>query len=336
MIFLPETEEIIISGGDGKIKKLIRKTDGNDILQVEHTMINEATLPGQINSMSLTSDKKEIVCVSTTGKIFRVLIPNLDYILHSTSHSSSINDIAFNEYGKINDICYTVDDHGNLFEYDLNDFNVLGIIPANDDENANSVNIPKATSVYIGDDESIYIGYSNGNLKNFSKDLSLKLFDIPKHKGNINCIYVDGNYILTGGEDGIIRVWTRRTHELIIQVPAHHSNVRCLFADINSPNLIYSCGDDRELVCFDLKLQKRQNNQSINNGYLTGISQKIDKEYEIISCGINCNLYVWDFCKTQPIREINLNENMMAVKISHNGKFFDLGSSSRNLDFFFT
>ena len=67
-------------------------------------------------------------------------------------------------------------------------------------------------------------------MKNFSEDLSSKLFDIPAHKGNINCIYVDGNYILTGGEDDIIRVWTRRTHELII----HHSNVRCLFADINS------------------------------------------------------------------------------------------------------
>ena len=250
------------------------------------------------------NNRENIQSINTKFRLF----------LHFTFHSSSINDIAFNEYGKINDICYTVDDHGNLFEYDLNDFNVLGIIPANDDENANSVNIPKATSVYIGDDESIYIGYSNGNLKNFSKDLSLKLFDIPTHKGNINCIYVDGNYILTGGEDGIIRVWTRRTHELIIQVPAHHSNVRCLFADINSPNLIYSCGDDRELICFDLKLQKRQNNQSINNGYLTGISQIVNKEYEIISCGINCNLYVWDFYKSKPIKEINLNENMMAVK----------------------
>ena len=61
---MPESEEIIVSGGDGKIKKIVRKTDGSDILQVEHTMINEAILPGQINSMTLTSDKKEIVCIS--------------------------------------------------------------------------------------------------------------------------------------------------------------------------------------------------------------------------------------------------------------------------------
>jgi hypothetical protein len=64
IIFLPESEEIIISRGDGKIKKIVRKTDGSDILQVEHTMINEAILPGQIISMALTSDKKEIVCTS--------------------------------------------------------------------------------------------------------------------------------------------------------------------------------------------------------------------------------------------------------------------------------
>ena len=35
--------------------------------------------------------------------------------------------------------------------------------------------------------------------------------------------------VITGGEDGIVRVWTRRTHELIIQIPAHHSNVKCDF-----------------------------------------------------------------------------------------------------------
>ena len=86
------------------------------------------------------NNRENIQSINTKFRLF----------LHFTFHSSSINDIAFNEYGKINDICYTVDDHGNLFEYDLNDFNVLRIIPANDDENANSVNIPKATSVYIG------------------------------------------------------------------------------------------------------------------------------------------------------------------------------------------
>ena len=66
-------------------------------------------------------------------------------------------------------------------------------------------------------------------------------------------------------------------------------------------------------MLFYLKSQKRQNTQSIKNGILTGISQNVNKEYEIISCGINTNFYVWDFY-SEPVKSINLNENMMTVK----------------------
>ena len=333
MAFFPETDEIIVSGGDGKVKKIIRESDpkNKDILKVQHTIICEISLNSPINSISVTSDYKEIVVAAMNGKIFRVLTNDLNYILHSTSHTSSINSIAFNEIAKINDYCYTVDDNGNLFQFDLNDFNILGYIPANDDENATNFDIPRATSVKIGDDESIYIGYSTGILRNYSNDFSNKIFEIQTHKGNVNCIYVDGNYILTGGEDGIVRVWTRRTHELVMQIPAHHRNVREVFADLNKPNLLYSCGEDRELICYDMKLQKRQNTQKINNGVLTGIAQKIDKENEIISVGVNCNLCVWDFYQSNPVKEIDLGDRMMTIKISHNGKYFALGSCSGEL-----
>ena len=71
---------------------------------------------------------------------------------------------------------------------------------------------------------------------------------------------------------------------------------------------------------FWFKIKKDKTLNLEKNGVLTGISQKVDKEYEIISCGINTNLYVWDFYKNEPVKSINLNENMMTVKISHNGK----------------
>lgn len=46
----------------------------------------------------------------------------------------------------------------NLSQIDLNDFNVCRFIPVNDKENENSVNVQKAKSIYIGDDEnSIYL-----------------------------------------------------------------------------------------------------------------------------------------------------------------------------------
>ena len=329
MVFFPETEEIIVSGGDGKVKKILRtnEQEGNrDILKVQHTIVCEIALNSPVNSISVTSDQKEVVVSSMNGKIYRVLTNDLNYILHSISHYSSVNSVAFNEYSKSNDYCFTADSNGNMYQIDLNDFNILGYIPANDDENATNFVTPAATAVTIGDDESIFIGYGNGIIKNYSNDFSEKLFEIQGHKGSVNCIYVDGNYILSGGQDGIVRIWTRRNHEMVMQIPCHHSNVREVFADINKPNLIYSCGDDHELICYDIKLQKRLNTHRVNNGIITGIAQKIERENEIISVGINCPLCVWDFYQVSPIKEINIGEKMMTVKISHNGKYFAAGS----------
>lgn len=331
MVFFQQQEEIIVSGGDGKVKK-IQRTDANagnrDILKTQHTIVCEINLNSAINSLSVTSDGKEVVVAAYSGKIFRVLTNDLNYILHSTAHSSSINGVCFNEVSKNSEMCFTVDDNGNMFQFDLNDFNVLGYIPANDDENATNFEVPRATSITIGDDESIFIGYSSGVLRNYSKDFRSKLFEIQGHRGEVSCVFVDGNYILTGGEDGIVRVWTRRTHELVMDVPAHHRGVREVFEDVNKPNLIFSCGGDRELICYDMKLQKRQNTQKINNGVISGIAQKADKEYEVISVGINCDLCVWDFYQTAPVKQIPLGERMMCIKISHNGKYFAIGSCS--------
>ena len=143
------------------------------------------------------------------------------------------------------------------------------------------------------------MGYSNGFLKNLRitpantrENLSFQnlnklnyefnvLWNIPAHKGNVNCIYVNGNYMLTGGEDGIVRIWTRNTHELIIQLPAHEKNVYNVFPDLNFSNVIYTCGEDRNLNTFDIKLQKRINNHRIRNGFIRGIEQKVEKENEI-------------------------------------------------------
>lgn len=131
------------------------------------------------------------------------------------------------------------------------------------------------------------MGYSNGNLKNYEFTYNnsgfdfRKLWEIPAHRGNLNCIYVDPNYILTGGEDGILRVWARKTHELVIQLSAHHKDVFNIFADINKPNIIYTCGGDRNLNTFDIKLQKRVNIHSIKNGLICGIAQRPDSDNEI-------------------------------------------------------
>lgn len=299
---------IIVGGGDGKIKKLLYEND-------KHLLAYEVQLDGAVNSMSLSADKKEVVVSTVVGLIYRVLVSDLTFALHSAAHHTSVHECSF---GLENDKLYAVDDSGRLTLWELNDFTQLHSIPGICNE--------RATAVRVADDNTIFVGYSTGMLRNYSQGLNSRNWELSTHRGRLNCIYVDGNYILTGGEDGIVRVWTRKTHDLVMQFSAHHKEVRSLFADKFMPNIVYSGGEDRNMNCFDLKLQKRVNVHHIKNGMIYAMDQKIGDQKEVLSVGHNCGLCIWDFFKNEPVGEIQLGKSFFSLKLSNSGRFFAIGS----------
>ena len=63
------------------------------------------------------------------------------------------------------------------------------------------------------------VGYRDGFLRCFDTiNAKAQLWDVSQaHRGAVTAIYADQNYILTGGQDGAVRVWNRRTRQLLIQ-----------------------------------------------------------------------------------------------------------------------
>jgi WD40 repeat protein len=268
---------IIVGGGDGRVRKLIN-TNG------KFTVTNEVKLNGKILSLALLADGKEIICSTSFGYIYRILVSDLTFTIHSYSATAGVNSIAFPS--NTNDKIFTVDDNCNICLWDLNDFNLLNILTEDS----------AAKSISIADDESLFVGFANGFIKNYSlieNNQMKKNFQFPAHRGSVNTVYVDSNYLLSGGEDGIVRIWTRKSLELTIQFPAHHKDVFTVMPDINKPNLIYSCGGDHSLNTFDIKLQKRVNLHNIKNGTIRGIVQKMDGENEISKTYCNLLSFLW-------------------------------------------
>lgn len=313
-IIINNDSSIIISGGDGKIKKLSLNTDNNDF---KYVLNYEIELNFYINSLSLSADKNEVIAATSNGEIYRILNIDLSFALHNDNHFSSVNQCCFSND---NENFYSVDNYGNVVNWELNDYTVVSKLNGNGKDGA--------CSVKLAEDGTILIGYSNGVLRNYDNKLTSLIWEITAHRGKINCIYVDGNYILTGGEDGIIRVWTRKTHELVMQFSAHHKEVHSLFADRNMPNIIYSGGEDKTMNCFDLKLQKRVIVHNMKNGFIFDMDQKHDGDKEIISVGFNSGLCIWDFFKIEPVVEMELGKNFFSLKISNNGKFVAMGSET--------
>lgn len=49
------------------------------------------------------------------------------------------------------------------------------------------------------------------------------------------------NYILSGGHDSVVRIWSRINHQLLNQISIHQKTISKLFPDINDPSIIHSC-----------------------------------------------------------------------------------------------
>lgn len=59
------------------------------------TLEKEVQLDGKVMSISPSIDKKEIICGTSSGKIYRVLSNDLTYMIYTDAHANCINDIAF-------------------------------------------------------------------------------------------------------------------------------------------------------------------------------------------------------------------------------------------------
>jgi WD40 repeat protein len=62
-------------------------------------------------------------------------------------------------------------------------------------------------------------GWADGFLRCFdSVGRKAMLWEIAgAHRGALTSVYADSNYILTGGQDGAVRVWSRQNNKLLIQ-----------------------------------------------------------------------------------------------------------------------
>lgn len=77
------------------------------------------------------------------------------------------------------------------------------------------------------------------------------------HRGHVCSLYADQNYMLSGGQDGAVRVWARGTRQLLIQFNDQKKDIVSVFPDVGQSNLIHSCSADRTINTYDLKQEKR-------------------------------------------------------------------------------
>lgn len=128
----------------------------------------------------------------------------------------------------------------------------------------------QGTCCCIAEDKSVVTGWSDGFIRAFQitkHPYSPLLWDmVNAHNGPISTIYVDENYIISGGMDGLVRVWSRKIRKLSYQIACHTKRITAAFPDILQSNIVHSCSEDKTVHSFNLKNNKKVIFHTQNNG----------------------------------------------------------------------
>lgn len=194
-------EYIYIGSGDGKLKKL-------SIADGKWNLTHEAQLDSKIMSLSKSNDGKEIIAGTVGGKLYRVLVDDLSFLLHTDAHAGGINDLHFSP--KRSDQFVSIDENGCSKIWDLSEYKAIfnGTI---------GKQIGGSSCCIALDDDSIMTGWRDGFIRCFDRNTNQCQWEIANaHRGAITAVYADANYILSGGEEGAVRVWARANRKLLI------------------------------------------------------------------------------------------------------------------------
>ena len=141
-------DHIYVGGGDGKVKKL-------NIATGKWSLTHEAQLDSRVMSIAVSGDKKELIVGTSGGKIYRMLINDLSFMLHTDAHTGSINDLNF---GERSDQFLCIDENGAIKMWDLSEYKSVFTAHAGKNARGSSCCIAK-------DDNSIVSGWRDGFIR---------------------------------------------------------------------------------------------------------------------------------------------------------------------------
>lgn len=94
---------------------------------------------------------------------------------------------------------------GFILAWDINNISVITRC------SPSSMNRVRGSSIALDYDNTIVSGWKDGFIRAFQISnqpiSSLKWELINAHKGAVTSIYADRNYYISGGEDGLVRLW---------------------------------------------------------------------------------------------------------------------------------
>jgi WD40 repeat protein len=190
--------------------------------------------------------------------------------------------------------------------WDLSDYSVVaeGQSPRGDAGHA---------LLYDDVEDEVLVGSASGALRAYrarrGPEGGARCWEVPRaHRDGVSAICSTRLFYATGGLAGGVRLWSRSSKAQLFEFADHVGKpVTGLVPDVKHAHLLHSCGADRLVFTYDLKKERRMAQHAWRGGHLTGLTQRLDSEQELITAGADGRLLSWDFDVPEPVAQVTAN-----------------------------
>lgn len=232
----------------------------------------------------------------------------------------------------LSDKFITCSEDGTIRLWDSNNYTVVArCVAPSGQQGAQAGGVQPMCAIFT--DEVILSGWSDGRIRAYRVDNSQLLWQIDNaHKGGVTAICLSSSckFICSGGMEGDIRVWEIRSRELISHLKEHSSRVTRIQLFPDDTHLL-SCARDKAILTWDLKAEKRVSAQQQRMGGLNCFAISPVDNNKFLTVGQERRITYWDLRKVNAEAVLESSpykgesEELFAIAISHNNKYFAVG-----------
>lgn len=152
----------------------------------------------------------------------------------------------------------------------------------------------------------LVVGWEDGSARAYGSETCEALWTLPRaHAGGVTAAALAANerFVVTGGEDGGVRVWELRSREMICDLREHAARVTGLALFRDDAHAI-SVSRDRSMVCWDLRRERRVSSHVQRLGGISAVALSRDQSV-VITGGLSKAISLWDLREPQPVQVLS-------------------------------
>jgi WD40 repeat protein len=328
-----------VGGGDGKLRKIAGK-------EKDWQLYGEIQLEGAIVSMAMSQDQHQLVILTTAGLMYRMLTANMSFTVAAEAPLGGLRDTCLSPERP--DLFATVSNDGLLRVWDLNTYSVMSYFSLAHGARAGHATDVAFPTACAFDPEPLHVvcGWSDGRIRcvRASSSKGEVAWTLANgHRGSVHTVKVCPLYIVSGGEDSVIRIWSRGTKDLVAQLQNHKLPTTGVCIDNTTCSIVHTFSLDMTLLAFDLS--KQDTNRNVKGpkqvamhsysgcGGFTCATQRPNHEHEMIIGTADGTVLVYDLDYPQPVLVITDAARMRvtACECSPDGNHLVVGLADGSL-----